>query len=276
MSIVISPTLTQRSYAWTGWKAVYAAKGSPFQYDDDGTLYTIWTYDADEIHMCQIWKGTVPDLTVAAYSQAQNDSDKSDFETNFKSLGNMPLSQLDTDGASIVRIKAAKRGWSFWSIPIEIVSSTLGASLFCQDNGGNNISWITAKIYDGNNAEITTAGLLNANLNTCVKTIVDFEPTFNYEIIGGSLRINSNPTQDVRLWIVAAPDIPAGSGGSKEFASGINVKFLAADNSWDIDGRVSKSVTYDPVYHSGKIRLIIKHPAGLQVNLMFIAQIYRQ
>src|SRR3954464_5724144 len=131
MSIVISPTLTQRSYAWTGWKAVYAAKGSPFQYDDDGALYTIWTYDADEIHMCQIWKGTVPDLAVAAYSQAQNDSDKSDFETNFKSLGNMPLSQLDTDGASIVRIKAAKRGWSFWSIPIEIVSSTLGASLFC-------------------------------------------------------------------------------------------------------------------------------------------------
>jgi len=184
--------------------------------------------------------------------------------------------QLDTDGALIVRTKAAKKGWTFWSIPLEIVTSTIGASLYCKDNAGNSFSWVTAKIYDANNAEITTPGLLNANLATCVKTVVDFEPNFDFEIIGGALRISSNPGQDVRLWIVAAPDIPAQYGGSKEFASGINMKFLSANNSWDIDGRVSKFVAYDSVNHSGKIRMIIKHPAGLQVNLMFIAQIYRQ
>lgn len=276
MSVNIGPQYTQRYYRWTEWKAVYAVKGLPLQYDDDGTLYTIWTYDKDEVHICQIWKVSLPDSVLNVYSQAQNDSDKSDFETNFKASGNTSLSQIDTDGAQIVRIKAAKRGWSFWSIPIEIVTSTLGGSLFSQDSAGNNISWITCKIYDGNNAEITTAGLLNANLNTCVKTVIDFEPTFNYEIIGGSLRINSNPSQDVRMWIVAAPDIPAQYGGSKEFASGINLKFLSSDNSWDIDGRVTKSVTYDANTHQGKIRMILKHPAGLQVNIMFVAQIYRQ
>lgn len=276
MAVTIGPQYTQRIYRWTDWKAVYAIKGLPFQYDDDGTTYTIWTYDAQEVHMCQIWKSSVPESTTAAYSQVQNDSDKTDFETNYKSLGNTTLSQIDTDGASIVRIKAAKRGWSFWSIPIEVVTSTLGGSLFCQDNAGNNFSWITCKIYNGSDAEITTAGLLNANLNTCVKTVIDFEPPFNFEIIGGSLRVNSNPGSDVRMWIVAAPDIPAGSGGSKEFASGINLKFLSADNSWEIDGRVTKSVTYDAVTHQGKIRMILKHPAGTQVNLMFVAQIYRQ
>lgn len=276
MSVTIGPQFTQRTYRWTEWKVVYAAKGLPFQYDDDGSIYTIWTYDNLEAHVCQIFKGTVPDSVTASYAQATNDSDKTDFETNYKNSGNTTLAQIDTDGASIVRIKAAKRGWSFWSVPIEIVTSTLGGSLFCQDNAGNNISWITCKIYDGSNNEITTAGLLNANLNTCVKTVIDFEPTFNYEIIGGSLRVNSNPGSDIRMWIVAAPDIPAYLGGSKEFTSGINLKFLSADNSWEVDGRVTKSVTYDPVYHSGKIRMIIKHPAGTQVNLMFVAQLYRQ
>lgn len=276
MSVTIAPQYTQRNYRWTEWKAVYAVKGLPFQYDDDGVIYTIWTYDGSEVHTCQIWKGTVPDSITGSYAQATNDTDKANFEAAFKSLGNTTLSQIDTDGAQIVRIKAAKRGWSFWSVPIEIVTSTLGATLFCQDSLGVAIPWITAKIYDGSDVEITTAGLLNANLNTCVKTVIDFEPPFNFEIIGGSLRINSNPSQDVRLWIVAAPDIPVGSGGSKEFGSGINLKFLAADNSWDIDGRVAKAVTYDPIYHSGKIRILLKHPAGLQVNLMFVVQLFRQ
>lgn len=272
----IGTQYTQRNYRWTAWKAVYATKGLPYQYEDDGQIYTIWTYDGPEVHICQIWKNTIPDAIVASYDQATNDADKTDFETNYKSLGNATLSQIDSDGAQIVRQKAAKRGWSFWSVPVEITTSSLGGALFCQDNAGTNIPWVSSKIYDGNNAEITTAGLLNANLNTCVKTIIDIEPTFNFEIIGGSLRINSNPSQDIRLWIVAAPDIPAIYGGSKEFASGINIKFLAADNSWQVDGRVTKAVTYDPVNHSGKIRMIIKHPAGTQVNLMFVVELYRQ
>lgn len=80
----------------------------------------------------------------------------------------------DTDGALIVRNKAAKKGWSFWAVPVEITTSTLSGSLFSQSSDGTNLSWITCKIYDANNAEITTAGILNANLNTCVKTVVDF------------------------------------------------------------------------------------------------------
>lgn len=276
MALQIGSQYTQRIYRWTAWKAVYAVKGLPYQYEDDGLMYTIWTYDGPEVHICQIWKGTIPDAIVSNYDQATNDADKADFEASYKSLGNTTLSQIDTDGAQVVRIKAAKRGWSFWSVPVEITTSTLLGSLFCQDSSATNIPWISCKIYDGNNAEITTAGLLNANLNQCVKTVIDLEPTFNFEIIGGSLRINSNPSQDVRLWLVAAPDIPVNMGGSKEFASGINLKFLAADNSWEVDGRVTKAVTYDPTYHSGKIRIILKHPAGLQVNMMFVVELYRQ
>lgn len=182
----------------------------------------------------------------------------------------------DTDGANIVRNKAAKKGWSFWAVPVEITTSTLDGSMFCQMSDGTNIPWVSCKIYDANNNEITTAGVLNANLNQCVKTVIDFEPTFDFEIIGGDLRINSNPSQDIRLWIVGAPDIPANLGGSKEFTSGINLKFLAPDSSFEIDGRVTKFLSYNASTHQGKMRILLKHPAGTQVNLQVVVQLYRQ
>jgi hypothetical protein len=182
----------------------------------------------------------------------------------------------DTDGALITRNKAAKKGWSFWAVPIEFTTSTLGGSLFIQDSNGNPITWVSCKIYDANNNEITTAGVLNANLNACVKTVIDFEPTFNYEIIGGSLRVNSNPASDVRVWIIGAPDIPAIYGGSKEFASGVNLKFLSADSPLEVDGRVTKALFYDANTHQGKMRFIFKHAAGTQVNSMMMVEIYRQ
>lgn len=98
MSIVLAPNFTQRNYSWTGWKAVQFWKNLVTQFDDDGTIYTIYGYDGPEVHLCTIWKGAVPDGVVASYSQTQNDSDKSDFETNFKSLANSMIIPKATDG----------------------------------------------------------------------------------------------------------------------------------------------------------------------------------
>lgn len=201
------------------------------------------------------------------------DPDKS--EDYVRQINVFNYNNKDVDGALIVRTKAAKKGWSFWAVPVEVTTSTLLGSIHCKMSDGTDITWVNCKIYDGNDQEITTAGLLNANLATCVKTVIDFEPTFDYEIIGGALRINSNPSQDVRLWIVGAPDIPAQFGGSKEFASGINLKFLAPDSSFEIDGRVTKYLTYNPVTHQGKMRIILKHPPGLQLNIQVVIHMYR-
>lgn len=275
MPVSLAPQYTQRYYRWTDWKAMYAIKGEPFQYEEEDTIYTIWAYDSNEVHICQIWKTDIP-TSSGSYTQNQNDTDKTDFETNYKSTGNQAIGQIDTDGAQIVRLKAAKKGWSFWAVPIEFTTSTLGGSLYCKDVNDVAVPGITAKIYDANNAEITTAGVLNANLAQCVKTVIDFEPAFDYEIIGGALRVNSNPSQDVRLWIVGAPDIPAIYGGSKEFASGINLKFLAPDSTFEVDGRVTKALLYNAATHQSKVRIVLKHPAGTQLNVQVTIHVYRQ
>lgn len=246
---------------WSALKQIANLKGN-LQYVEDFDNIYVFLVDGNF------------SLTAIINKHIDKDS-KDDFETNYKHLANTNLWQNDTDGAQIVRTKAAKKGWSFWAIPIEITTSTLLGSLYCKDSNDQNISGITCKIYDTNNDEITVAGLLNANLSTCVKTVIDFEPTFDYEIIGGALRINSNPSQDVRLWIVGAPDIPAEYGGSKEFASGINLKFMAPDSSFEIDGRVTKFLTYNPATHQGKMRIILKHPLGLQINMQIVIHLYR-
>lgn len=208
-----------------------------------------------------------------------NDGDKDlEFdkaEEYLKQLNDFNYNNKDIDGAIIVRSKAAKKGWSFWAVPMEITTATISGNVYSKDSNSVDIPGITCKIYNASGTEITSPGILDVNLATCVKTVLDFEPAFDYEMIGGALRINSNPAQDIRLWIVGAPDIPAIYGGSKEFASGINLKFMAPDSSFEIDGRVSKYVTYNATDHRGKLRIILKHPAGLQVNMQIVIHTYR-
>lgn len=245
---------------WTNFKSQITQGGLPYRYFSQDSTYFVYGVDGQFEYETVITQ--------------DGNEDQVDFEANFKNAAFSTFTQFDTDGANVVRIKAAKKGWSFWAIPIEITTSTLG-TLYCKTADGNDIPWINCKIYDSNNAEITTPGLAGINLTGCVKTVVDFEPTFDFEIIGGALRINSNPSQDIRLWIVGAPDVPAQFGGSKEFASGINLKFLAPDSSFEIDGRVTKFLSYNPITHQGKMRVVLKHPAGVQVNMQLVIHIYR-
>lgn len=88
-----------RSYTWTDWKTILSTKSGVYQYDDDGTVYTVYFYDIPEVHTCSIWKGTVPDSIVdGGYSQAQNDADKTDFTTNYQSTANKRISRTDSFG----------------------------------------------------------------------------------------------------------------------------------------------------------------------------------
>lgn len=246
---------------WTQFKSIVVSKALSIQWVEDAYLYYLTIIDGNIQYECKLDKNP------------SDPTDLNDFVTNFKAAGNASFS--DIDGIPLFRLKASKKGWNFWTIPIEITTSTLD-TLYAKDSSENAIPGITCKIYNSSNAEITTPGLLGANLATCVKTVIDFEPLFDYEIIGGALRINSNPAADVRMWIVGAPDIPAAYGGSKEFASGVNLKFMAPDSSFEIDGRVTKFLQYNPATHQSKMRIILRHPAGLAVNMQIVIHIYRQ
>lgn len=91
MPITLAPQYTQRSYSWQSLKALITTKSLRLQYEEEPDLYTIWGYDNPEVHICTIWKSVVPDgILLCGYTQQQNDTDKSDFENNFKASANAP------------------------------------------------------------------------------------------------------------------------------------------------------------------------------------------
>jgi hypothetical protein len=108
MSISLTAQYTQRNYRWTDWKVVQVDRSLVYQYNDDGFIYKIWGYDGPEVHFCIIYKDLVPESAInAGYSQAQNDSDKLDFETNYIPGADEPIGTPITgssDGTKIGNI----------------------------------------------------------------------------------------------------------------------------------------------------------------------------
>lgn len=97
-NVIFGSNLTQRVYRWTAWKASLVSRKAIAQYDDDGIVYTVWFYDGSEVHLCTIWKDLIPYTLESEYSQSQNNTDKTDFETNHKPHFNLPLQKLTEDG----------------------------------------------------------------------------------------------------------------------------------------------------------------------------------
>lgn len=247
---------------WSVFKSMVDAKGLLTQYIDIYDSYYLKAFDGPFEIRC-----IIPKTSPAS-------SDQTDFETNYKNTANSRLSQFDSDGANIVRVKAAKKGWTYAAIPFEFNTSSLTAP-YSKTVDGSDRPGISLKLYNSSNVEITVPGVLNVNLGTATRTVIDFEPPYDYEVIGGSIRTLTDILVDMRLWIIAVPDIPAGSGGSKEMAGGINLRYLSPGNVYQVDGRVSKLLAYDATYHTNKLRLIFDYPAGTVETLSVVMELYR-
>lgn len=245
---------------WSNFKTQIVQGGLPYRYLSIDNTYYIFAADGP--------------FQYETFIIQDSNEDQIDFENNFKNTAFSTFSQFDTDGAHIVRNKAAKKGWTFCSLPFEFETARLSDTLFCQDYLGNNRTFVTMKAYDNNNVEVTTPGLAGINYASIVKTVIDFEPPYDFEIIGGDLRTLTSISADMRLWIIAVPDLPAPTG-SKEMGGGINLKYLSPGNVWSVDGRVTKYATYNATYHTNKIRLILKYPAGTNENLSVVVQLYK-
>jgi hypothetical protein len=179
--------------------------------------------------------------------------------------------QKDIDNAVIARFKAAKAGWTYHMSGVEFQTSTIN-SFYHKDVNGNDLNEAWAKYYDVNNNELTTQGSCDTD---CVKTVLTFEPPWDYEIIGGTLKTISAVTSDMRVWIIAVPDIPANLGGSKVMVQNINLIFIDPNNGIVTDGRASKYMTYNAVYHTNKLQFTLKHTTGYKERVMIAFELFR-
>lgn len=150
MAVAIAPQFTQRIYKWTAWKVIRTSKSLIHQHDDDGVIYTIYGYDGPEVHVCQIYKGTVPYQVVNdGYSQAQNDSDKSDFETNWMSSSNtsviLPNKARVHDGSGNAITSSNSR------LSVDALSSVVPIP-------GSSVVYMSAKLLNGSSDSMTVNG----------------------------------------------------------------------------------------------------------------------
>jgi hypothetical protein len=198
-------------------------------------------------------------------------ADQTDLETNYLPHANKSVESVDTDGATIHRAKAAKAGWTYHMTAPEFTTSLLG-SLYHKDISLNNLNEASVKFYDANNTELTTQESCDTD---CVKTVFTFEPTWDYEIIGGTIKTANDVTDDVRVWVVAVPDVPANMGGSKIMVQNVNLKYVDPNNGIEADGRASKYMAYNATYHTNKLQLIVRHPAGHKLAMMMAFEVYR-
>lgn len=253
---------------WTSLKSLMASKYLLLQYDEQESKYVVYLIEGNIQYCAEIFKdGFVP----SDVNSETNDADLIDFETNYKASANKPLNTTDVDGAPIARIKASKKGWVFALTPVEATTAKLN-SLTSTTVDGSNRSGLTYKIYDSENNEITDS----EGESDCVKTVITWEPPYDYEIIGGQLQQKEKPTTNIRFWTIAVPDIPAAYGGSKEMVGGINLKYLDPADKINADGRVSKLMSYSATYHTNKLQFTLKHDAGIQHDFMLVLEIFRE
>jgi len=200
-----------------------------------------------------------------------NDGDIADFESNYKAKFNGPLIQLDSDGASMSRVKVAPAGWSYQMRMLQLRTATIG-SLVNSDVNNQPLTDAVLKFYDANNALVTDVG----QQASIVKTVLDVEPPYDYYIASGQLRMYETVTQDVFVNFIGVPDVPAQAGGSKQFVQNVNVRFL---NSFPLleagAPQAAKWLQYNAQYHTNKIRIVFFHPAGYQINVGAFLESYK-
>jgi len=244
---------------------------------DSGLQYS-WVLDSNQNNVINVLDGSINYRCVISDS----DTDYSDWDTNYKPASKKNLTPLDSDGALIQRTKTTKTGWHYEPRSLDFYSSKLNSLYNRKDDGagiddGTDYGDGVLKFYNASNTELVQGGSetdadFQIRLDAgCVKTHLDWQSTYDFDIIGGALQIKNKPTDRAYIWCIVAPDIPENLGGSVPyFAGGINLEFFTAGASMKFDGRGIKSFVYDPVNNSNKVRFIIKHKAGEQIGLQIM------
>lgn len=181
-------------------------------------------------------------------------------------------SSTTEDGRQIVRMTIVNTAIAFRPRAISFYTAD-PAKLHNVDPHGVDYEDVTCKCYDDEDVEITQAPFTGA-----VKTVLDFEPTTYYEMIGGNIDIPTSITGGTTdLWYgacIGVPDIPENYGGCIHLLNEMNLE-ADRDGMIGLDGRGVLGLSYSAQTHSNKIRFIFKHPAGESKRFQLLLEIFQ-
>lgn len=95
--------------SWTELKSIISKRNLQIQYKEYVDKYLTYAIDGVIEFSIELWRDT---SNITGIDNAQNDIDLLDFETNYKSDSNNPLSPTSIDGKQIVRAESRPLGYT--------------------------------------------------------------------------------------------------------------------------------------------------------------------
>lgn len=205
-------------------------------------------------------------------------SDWAEFNAGYESKSN-------TKEAQRVRITTNKIGSRMHQRFMTFQTSCLGGNI-------DNTDWRDADYGDAHVIMVDASKQVTTNPALCKETWLDWMPPCTFEIAGGWVYVpkvlldqaggpipfDNDTHADLDLWeihAVGAPDIPAQYGGDVHFIANPRLKWLRGQ-LMDIDAMLNPAeMPYNGGIGSNKIRFVIKHPVGAQVQLQVKVTIFR-
>lgn len=179
---------------------------------------------------------------------------------------------LDSDGSEVVRYKVSKIGRHYQAHSVEFETCSLDG-LYNKDRDGVDLNYSDVKFYDTNGVELTTQNDLDSS---CVKTVMEWRPTYDFEIISGQIRQIERVQSDAYIYVEAI--VPTGMPAPYDKVvlpfvhGGINLQYIGADEILKTDGRASKELKGTLGQH---FKCTINHAAGVNHKLSVIYEIYK-
>ena len=165
-------------------------------------------------------------------------------------------------------------------VPGSLASRNFNISELCQSGGsatgtasGHNLKVKSVIVISGSDQE-------NYNGTKTIMAVPDsdhFVFNINSETVSPATGIFSAVEGD-DAWeahVVAVPDLPPAYGGQLAFLANPRIKWIK-NEFMEIDSAINPAeLAYSAVYHSNKIRIIVKHPVGAKTEFQFRLKIYK-
>lgn len=239
---------------WQKLKAFIDSRNASYHYEESDSFYEIEAFDGPLVRTCSLKK------------DASDTTDVTDFETNYKPYANSTLN--DVNGIPRIKTSVARLGSAYLSDNAVIVTGLSVTNNKWDGTSGD----FTAKFYNASDVEVSSGSLL------CTKTVIDYRPSSDYEIIGGKLNMIAPATLPCTLWVIGgcidlAATVPS---AVSEFIRNLDLRYILSRQ--ETDGRASKFLSYSTEgvpYPTNSLRFIIKHSVGYQFGFMVTVEKFR-
>lgn len=184
------------------------------------------------------------------------------------------------DGRPDIRVTTAKRTTNFNLRAMSFTTSK--ANSIHNINPVTDADWgdftMALKKWDATENG-GAGGWVTATDDDAEKTVLDWEPHYNFEIIGGYLdlptALKDGTTDQWFLACIGVPDYAPAYGGQVPYISEINLEAVTTSKVTS-DGRAISYLAYNygGAPHTNRLRFIVKHPAGAQKRFQLYVEHY--